>query len=340
MITRISVSSASAGGDVAASASASVSASAMASGDASASGGAKYVTFPFYDDGVPVEDAPRWGMTLRAAGSMRFRWNETNPTREKMLAEICGASAVASASASARCSLDASTSASASTSANAPLFPVPLELIHSKTVYCIENADDTLQKQGDGMITKNRSLLPVVTVADCMPIFICDRKSGAFGVMHSGWRGTGIVAEAVRLLCEKFDADVANIFVALGPHIHDCCYIVDEERAAYFVKNFGTECVTKICEENLNATRNDTKTANENNRRVKYRLSLEAANTLFLKKIGVPENHVTVASDCTCCCDVFGSFRREACGQGAAGKSSEELSRMMTVQAAFCGYVS
>lgn len=321
MITRISVVDALASGDVLANAGVSAVAS------SSASGGAKYVTFPFYDDGVPVEDAPRWGMTLRAAGSMRFRWNETNPTREKMLAEICGVSASAGAS------------AVASVSASAPLFPVPLELIHSKTVYCIENADDTFQKQGDGMITKNRSLLPVVTVADCMPIFICDRKSGAFGVLHSGWKGTGIVAEAVRLLCEKFGADVANIFVALGPHIHDCCYIVDEERAAYFVKNFGTECVTKICEEDVAATRNDIKTVNENNRRVKYRLSLEASNSLLLKKIGVPESHVTVASDCTCCCDVFGSFRREACGQGAAGKSSEELSRLMTVQAAFCGYV-
>lgn len=334
MITRISVVDALSSGDVLANAGASAVASASASASLSASGGAKYVTFPFYDNGVPVEDAPRWGMTLRAAGSMRFRWNETNPTREKMLAEICGVSAVASESAVARAS------AVASVSASAPLFPVPLELIHSKTVYCIEKADDTFQKQGDGMITKNRSLLPVVTVADCMPIFICDRKSGAFGVLHSGWKGTGIVAEAVRLLCEKFGADVANIFVALGPHIHDCCYIVDEERAAYFVKNFGTECVTKICEEDVAATRNDIKTVNENNRRVKYRLSLEASNSLLLKKIGVPESHVTVASDCTCCCDVFGSFRREACGQGAAGKSSEELSRLMTVQAAFCGYVS
>ncbi|MDY2824225.1 MAG: hypothetical protein SOT45_00325 [Treponema sp.] len=39
--------------------------------------GEKYVSFPFFCNGKAVDGA-RWGMTLRSAGSMRFRWNETN----------------------------------------------------------------------------------------------------------------------------------------------------------------------------------------------------------------------------------------------------------------------
>lgn len=274
----------------------------------------KFVTFPFYDNGVAVENAPFWGMTLKAAGSMRFRWAEKNLRREKMISEICA-------------------------SASAPLFPVALELVHSKNIFCIENKNDTFEKQGDGIITKNISLLPVVTVADCMPLFLYDRKSCAFGVLHSGWKGTGIVANAIQILCEKFSANVSDIFVALGPHIRKCCYIVDEERAEYFVKNFGSECISKFCAENLSATSSDKFSADKNSRRAKYHLSLEKANSLLLKKIGIEENHVTVATDCTCHCQMFGSFRREACAL-EDGKSCEDMSRLMTVQAAFCGYVA
>ena len=48
---------------------------------------AEFVSFPFYKGGAPIdvwrspqgkEYSPRWGMTLRFAGSMRFRWNENN----------------------------------------------------------------------------------------------------------------------------------------------------------------------------------------------------------------------------------------------------------------------
>ena len=37
----------------------------------------EYVLFPFYKDGKPLDIlSPKWGMTLKKAGSMRFRWNE------------------------------------------------------------------------------------------------------------------------------------------------------------------------------------------------------------------------------------------------------------------------
>lgn len=249
-----------------------------------------------------MRDAPRWGMTFRAAGSMRFRWNENNVLRDKMLSEIC-----------------------ANASAGAQLLPVPLELIHSKIIHVAESSGDTFEMQGDGIVTRNACLLPVVTVADCAPIFLYEQKSGAFGVLHSGWKGTGIVAEAVRLMCEKFGAAPSSVLVAMGAHIRECCYCVDEERAEYFRKNFCDECVVKID----GVANGKTSAGNQ-----KYFLSLEKANLSVLKKIGVPENHVTVATDCTCCDDMFGSFRREACG-----KDAQPQQNMMTVQAAFCGYV-
>ena len=49
--------------------------------------GEKYVSFPFFCNGKAVDGA-RWGMTLRSAGSMRFKWNETNENRIQTLQQI------------------------------------------------------------------------------------------------------------------------------------------------------------------------------------------------------------------------------------------------------------
>lgn len=295
----------------------------------------KYIILPFFENGVPVEEhAPSWGMTLRSAGSMRFRWDEENKVRDQMLSEICGSHFAGDG-----------VLQNESHSASTPLFPVPIELIHSKIIYCVEKHDETLGKQGDAIITKNNFLLPTVTVADCVPIFFYDKKSGAFGVAHSGWKGTGIASDVVCEMCLKFDTSVENILVAIGPHIHKCCYFVDEERAEYFVKNFGAECVTEIRKENLSDEQRDKifsegdnggKCDNGGNSNScdkgvkKFWLSLETANIISLKKIGVKEDNITLASDCTCCNEMFGSFRRQTCGQGEP----------MTVQAAFCGYLN
>ncbi|MBP5465011.1 MAG: hypothetical protein J6Y13_07575, partial [Treponema sp.] len=36
----------------------------------------------------PGTDAPDWGMSLCAAGSMRFRWNEQNKNRSAFLSQL------------------------------------------------------------------------------------------------------------------------------------------------------------------------------------------------------------------------------------------------------------
>jgi Uncharacterized conserved protein len=270
--------------------------------------GKPYVLFPFYSCGRPLEhSAPVWGMTLRAAGSMRFRWSETNGTRMRVLADL------------------------AARGTERALSPVQLELIHSRTVCDVSSFSDTFGLQGDGMITVQKNLLPVVTVADCMPLYLFDPVTGVFGAVHSGWKGTGIIGQAVRLASERYGADPATVCIAVGPHIRDCCYVVDSERADYFRRTFCEDCVTPY-----EPGTDDQSVLNWNrNGGILFRLSLEKANMAVLARAGIRDENIVAADDCTSCCSAFGSFRRET-----AGIAESEKWRSFTVQAAFCGYVS
>lgn len=231
-------------------------------------------------------DAPLWGMTLKSAGSMRFRWNEVNENRQKFLAELCGSDREIA----------------------------QVELYHSKEVVFIKDAAECYGVRADGIITCSRSLIPVVTVADCMPVFMYDPVSGAAGMLHSGWKGTGIVERALEVAAEKCGSRPENFKIVLGPHIHDCCYNVDEQRASYFADNFTPDCIRIISPG-------------------QYALSLAAANIAVLKRCGVPEKNICVRPECTCCNGKFGSFRRETAPY--FNLSPEDKAGKFTVQAAF-----
>lgn len=258
----------------------------------------KFITFPFYKDGKPLENSgdvihPVCGMTLRSAGSMRFRWNEVNPARDKMLfelsAEFCNGTFV------------------------------PVQLDHTHIVYDVSAANEILDKIGDGIITTNVNLIPTITVADCVPIFIYNPSNGVFGIVHSGWKGTGIVCDAINLACKNYGGQPSDFCVVIGPHIHDCCYIVNEERASYFASNFTPDCIRPL-EEGVKVDWNsgDGKL---------YRLSLKKANLACLKKLGVKEDNIFASADCTSCNEIYGSNRRETKKNGRPD--------MFTVQAAF-----
>lgn len=291
----------------------------------------KYITFPFYKDNkelaqVQPSGAPVCGMTVKAAGSMRFRWAENNPERIRLLAKIANQPA-------ARGAL---------TRPQNSLTPVSLELTHSKTVFDLRDGNETQNLQGDGMITKNPSLMPVVTVADCMPLFLYDSVTGLFGLVHSGWKGTGIVGQALKLAEKNYGARAGDFSIVIGPHIRDCCYIVNEERARYFSDNFGSDCLKPLEEGGVSYAGGRGLPVSWNNGSGKlYRLSLEKANLNVLSRAGVHEENIAVCDDCTCCNELLGSNRRETTDFLAnnPNASKDELLRCFTVQSAFCGWI-
>ena len=265
--------------------------------------------FQFHRAGKVVEGAPVCGMSLKAAGSMRFRWNETNQNRNSVLEQIVRLDRTMT-----QVSCHGLTGASI----------VPVQLDHTHIVYNIKSAEDTKNKIGDGIITTNRSLIPTVTVADCMPLYLYDSVTGVFGIVHSGWKGTGIVVDAIELAKKDYGARAEDFCIILGPHIRDCCYIVNEERANWFAENFTPECV-RLLESGVKVDWN-------NGGGPLYRLSLEKANLAALQKAGVLKENIWVHSSCTCCFKSdaeykYGSNRRETKLNGAPDR--------FTVQAAF-----
>ena len=255
--------------------------------------------FEFRKGGCVVEGAPVCGLTLLAAGSMRFRWNETNPNRDKL----------------------------SSLGLTRESVIVPVQLDHTHIVYNVKNAGDTKCKIGDGIITTNRELMPTVTVADCMPVYLYEPETGVFGIVHSGWKGTGIAVDAIKLAGQEYGARAENFCVVLGPHIRECCYIVNEERAEWFSKNFSPECVRPL-EEGIEVSWN-------NGGGALFRLSLEKANLAALLKAGVPRENIWCHPACTCCYKEngffkYGSNRRETTESGKPD--------VFTVQAAFIKY--
>lgn len=285
------------------------------------------LTLPFFLAGKSLQgDAhPRCYVTTALAGSMRFRWTEENPQRKAFFQKKNILSPQTSSTvlvSSVTSPVDLYPASSTSSSSN--LLALPVELIHSQVVYAVEqgkNGEPALLAtegshpealdlwRGDGIITSSR-LVPVVTVADCLPIFLYDEKTGCRGVLHSGWKGTGIVVHALKLAEKKYDAKACDFSVVIGPHIHSCCYQVEEERIEYFTSHFGSSCIIP-----------------PNN------LSLSQANVNLLLEAGVPDDNILCCTDCTCCDPRLGSFRRETCGLPETMSLEERLKRFTTMMA-------
>lgn len=175
--------------------------------------------------------------------------------------------------------------------------------IHSRDVLVVDKDTPNNYPKGDGLLTLDSELALSVTVADCLPIFLYDTKSGAMGMLHSGWKGTGIVKTALDTMTQSFGSNAKNIAAVFGPCIQACCYNVDEERGKTFNAEFGFLKSTYP----LGPVIKWVKDADQN-KDLCY-LDLQAANAALLEEAGV--EHLAYTEDCTFMDDRFGSFRRE-----------------------------
>jgi YfiH family protein len=112
-----------------------------------------------------------------------------------------------------------------------PSEPLWLTQVHGNRV--IDAFDAGPGEEADGCVTGTGGVVCAVLTADCLPIFLCDRRSTRIGVLHAGWRGlaAGVVEEGLRLI----QLPPANLLVWLGPAIGPSAYEVGEEVRRKFV---------------------------------------------------------------------------------------------------------
>lgn len=96
--------------------------------------------------------------------------------------------------------------------------------------------DETLEAvrnvEGDALSSRRHDLACSVRTADCIPLLVADRRSGAVTAIHAGWRGIvrGIVEAGIASVRELASAN-AELVVAIGPHIRERAFEVSDDVA-------------------------------------------------------------------------------------------------------------
>jgi polyphenol oxidase len=104
-----------------------------------------------------------------------------------------------------------------------------VQQVHGDRVVVVRAAERAAAPGADGLICGDRGMALGIHVADCCAVFLADPVTGAFGVVHSGRKGTeqNITGKAIRALGDNFGTRPENLVVQLSPCIRPPAYEVD-----------------------------------------------------------------------------------------------------------------
>jgi len=113
-----------------------------------------------------------------------------------------------------------------------------LSQVHGRVAHILSGAEvqsELIQREGDALVSRAPGLACGVRSADCVPVLLADRRSGAVAAAHAGWRGavSGIVSSAVEAL--RSIAPNPDLLAAIGPHISVRAFEVSEDVAETLV---------------------------------------------------------------------------------------------------------
>ncbi len=101
-----------------------------------------------------------------------------------------------------------------------------------------EKFDALYRAEADAVICTVPNLTIAVRTADCVPILITHPQS-IVAAVRAGWRGTElkILQKTLREIKEKFNINLSEVKVAIGPSICEKCYEVSLDVAEKFLKD-------------------------------------------------------------------------------------------------------
>ena len=189
-----------------------------------------------------------------------------------------------------------------------------LTQVHGRAVVVVREASDGRpfdaaqgKPEADVLVGDNPEVALAVRAADCVPLLVADRVTGAVAAVHAGWRGTaaGAATAAVDALAREFGSKPADLIAAIGPSIGACCYEVGTELVdAFAAAGHARHLIDRwfIAPPPPRGSRD----------RAQLRLDVAGANRDQLVLAGVPEEHIHLSGLCTAMAlDLRTSFRVE-----------------------------
>ena len=165
---------------------------------------------------------------------------------------------------------------------------------HSDTLLSIRTTQDAQAVQQGSIQDADAWLLTTpgwgaaILTADCVPLFLWDESAQVFSLAHCGWRGVvkRLPFKAAQTL--KQAGARGKIHGWLGPHIHVCCFEVQEDVATQF----------------------SPKSLHRENGKIFVNLNLEIL--CQLQEAGIPAQQIKTPYYCTHCDKTnFFSWRRD-----------------------------
>ena len=177
---------------------------------------------------------------------------------------------------------------------------VSMNQVHGREVVTVRGEVPRERPEADALISRSPDVALVVRAADCVPLLIVDRQTGAVAAVHAGWRGTAarVAVAAVESLTREFGSRPEDLLVAIGPAIGPCCYEVGSD----LVDAFAAAGHERYLIDRWFLTP----------REKKMRLDVPGANRDQLVLAGVREENIHVSGLCTAMhLDLLTSYRVE-----------------------------
>jgi YfiH family protein len=147
-------------------------------------------------------------------------------------------------------------------------------------------------EHADGLVAKEAGMVVALTVADCVPVYLYDPQTQAFGLLHAGWRGieAGVIGQGIMAMKENFGSQAGNILLSTGPAIQPCHFEVKADVLEKFI-SYPARIVKRF-----NATF----------------LDLPGIIRQQAEQLGLAANHIKISKLCTFCLNLqYFSYRRD-----------------------------
>jgi len=112
-----------------------------------------------------------------------------------------------------------------------PSSPQWINQTHSSV--CIRLDSKFSSSEADASYSRTSGVVCGVLTADCMPVFVCDKRGTVVGLAHAGWKG--LAGGVIESLIEGMKVEGNELLVHLGPAISQSAYEVGSEVKTKFL---------------------------------------------------------------------------------------------------------